>query len=105
MSDKPMKRMRMHLLAPMPGGAVKSAPGQGGDGGGTFPAGTNQSYIIACEPSLAMDGVLDRGTTEPWCVRCDACRETEFFKAIDRPKPGTGPSPKQMEADGSGCCG
>ncbi len=106
MSQKPLKRMRMHLLVAMPGGPVKSHPAQGGEDlpGDTFPRGTNQSYIIACEPSLAMDGNLDRGTTEPWCVRCDACRQTDYFKAIDRPKPGSQLAAAQREATGGNCC-
>jgi hypothetical protein len=108
-AKKEIPRMRMHLLVPMPGGPVHSRPAQGGPGthgmGGSMPLGTSQTYIIACEPSLAMDGVLQRGTTEPWCVRCDACRQTDYFLAIDRPRPGTQRAARQMEADGSGCCG
>ena len=91
MSETPkLPRMRVHLLASVPKGAI-----QGGGG---------REYVIACEPSLRLSD-MDRGTGEPWAVRCDACRATEFFKAIDRPKPGTRQAAMQMDADGSGCCG
>ncbi len=32
-------------------------------------------------------GRVHRGTGEPWAVRCDACKKTDAFKKVNRPKP------------------
>jgi hypothetical protein len=95
MSDDGVTRFWIHLLTPDPGGPVHS-----GVGGTTMRIGTRSRHRIACRPELPMDGITHRGTTEPWAVRCDDCKATDEFKAIDRPKPGTAGQTGDMLADG-----
>jgi len=89
-------KLRVHLLVQVPNGPIHSGPAKG-----SIPIGTKSRWCVACGPSILMDQ-LNRGTTEPWAVRCDACRQTAAFQAIDRPKPGREGS---VETDGDGCCG
>lgn len=90
-------KMLIHLLVRDDEGEVYSGTAQG-----AVPVGTKARYRFACRPAKA--AVLDdlnRATTEPWAVRCDACKATADFKAIERPRPGTRGS-TDMVADG--CC-
>lgn len=72
---------RIHLLVADPHGAVVSAPG-----GTAFRVGTRSRWHVACDPQRVLSAV-DRGTTEPWAVRCPECCATAAFQAIDRPRP------------------
>lgn len=94
------KKLRIHLLIRDQGGAVQSNADK------TAPKlGKGGRFCVACDPSITM-GELDRGTADPWGVRCEACMAIEAFKAIDRPKPGQAipdrseetPSPEEREA-------
>lgn len=95
----PARKMRIHLLVPAQNGPIQS--GVGGNNP-LMPVGTNARYVCACDPGITMN-VMDRGTTEPWGVRCNACRETALFNAVNRPKPGMVGPVGDLEADG--CCG
>src|SRR5262245_26392201 len=88
-------KLRIHLLVPATSGPIQSAPG-----GTTIRVGTDQRYQVACDPGITMSK-LHRGTTEPYAVHCDACRATDVFKAVDRPKPGLHGSD---DLTTEGCC-
>lgn len=90
-----VKKLRIHLLVQAPG------PIQSGPGGDGLRIGTRSTWRCACDAAITM-GELNRGTTEPWAVRCNACRETEAFHAIDRPRPGWDGRYADLQADG--CC-
>lgn len=92
-----VEKFFMHLLLEHPEGGIRSEPG-----GTTFQMGSASRWRFACRPPAAAKLTkTDRGTPLPFHVRCDACRQTADFKAIDRPRPGGGGS-VEMVADG--CC-
>jgi len=82
MSEPKQNVLRIHLLVPDEVGPIQSAPG-----GTTFKIGTRRKFRVACDSTIEL-GTWNRGTTEPWGVRCQACRETADFRLVDRPKPG-----------------
>ena len=88
--------LRIHFLVPSSNGAVHSNPI-----GKPFPIGSRSDYRVACDASIVM-GDLNRGTHEPWGVRCNACMATVDFKRLNRPKP-TGNVPDMTEE--TKCCG
>lgn len=102
MSDqKPKRKLRIHLLVEDAAGPNVSRPVLGSlPVGGR--AGQPTRWRFACDAAGTL-GNFDRGTGEPWGVRCDACKASDLFKAVDRPKPAA-PGDEQMVADGSGCC-
>ncbi len=91
MSEK--KVLRIHLLVQDESGPIASAPG-----GTTFTVGTHSRWVVACDHAIVM-GPWDRGTSEPWAVHCKACKATDAFQKIDRPRPGQAPGdlPDQVE--------
>lgn len=83
-------QLRIHLLVSDAKGPIPSAPG-----GSTFKVGKPASkYAVACDPAIIL-GDWNRGTTEPWAVRCEECRKTEAYKKIDRPKPNAADVPNE----------
>jgi len=74
--------MRIHFLVPDPSGRIVSGPA-----GSTLKVGREGRWRVACDPKIVM-GDQDRGTGEPWAVRCAACFKTKEFEAANRPKPG-----------------
>lgn len=101
---KALKKMRVHLLVETPGGPVVSRPADGTIPVGGKDGGPNH-FAVLCDPSIVMDGKLERGTGEPWGVRCDACRAKMKELGLERDKPGLRPAPEQEEADGKADCG
>ena len=77
----PPRRLRIHFLVSDTNGAIHSAPG-----GTTFFVGAQSRWRCACDAAVLM-GQADRGTTEPWGVRCTACKATDEFRAANRPRP------------------
>lgn len=75
-------KLRIHFLVPDDVGIIQS-----GTSAGPVPIGTETRYRVACDPTIKMND-WNRGTHEPWGVRCLACMDTEIFKELDRPKPG-----------------
>lgn len=91
--DGQPKRFRIHLLVKADDGPIRSRPG-----GTTFVMGTDAAYRAACDPTVVM-GHYDRGTTLPWGVRCQACRDTQEFADAGGhlPKPGKEDRPLESE--------
>jgi len=90
-------KLRVHLLVQVPNGPIHSGPAKG-----SIPIGTKSRWCAACDPNQMMNQ-NNLGTTEPWAVHCDACRQTAAFQAIDRPFPDQRSA--GVEIDGDGCCG
>ena len=80
-------KMLQHLLLEDPEGAIYS-----GEGGTTIKMGTASRWRFACRPTAeaSVIDLLNRATPLPWLVFCNACKATAEFKAIDRPRPGSG---------------
>lgn len=85
------KKLRIHLLIENADGPIPTSPlNLNLPGGRVEVIGRHGKLRAACDPSITMNK-YDRGTgvDTPWGVRCQACRETEAFQQVDRPKPGT----------------
>lgn len=76
------RRFRVHFLVRDDAGPVQSRAGGTG-----FRVGTDSRWRIACDPEMVMDGELERGTGEWWCVRCQKCRETAEYLADREARP------------------
>jgi hypothetical protein len=85
---RPAKTLRIHLLVKDPDGRIRSAPA-----GSPVLIGSRSNYRAACDPAIVL-GTYDRGTTEPWAVRCAACKATAEFQAVDQPKPNRAADPQ-----------
>lgn len=92
-------KLLMHLLIQDDEGSIHSAPGGTG-----FKIGSESRWRFACRPNAetSVHDELNRSTTEPWFVKCNACEATADFQAINRPKPGTRHAGLDQPADG--CC-
>ncbi len=97
-----LPRMRVHFLIPAEDGPVVS-----GAKDSQIPLANKDQmpthFVVACDASIVMSE-LDRGTGEPWCVRCDACMATKEFQERNRPKPGIRMAPTQRVATGRKDC-
>lgn len=92
---EPGRKMRIHLLVPDDAGPIHSGPADL-----IVTRSTAGRWRCACDGSITL-GKLDRGTGEPWAVRCNACKATAAFRQVDRPKPGSLGGPEDLTADGT----
>ncbi len=74
--------LRIHFLVPDDAGPIRTEPA-----GAPMKVGRPGRHRVACDASIVM-GDWDRGTNCPWAVMCNACKATEIFRQLDRPKPG-----------------
>jgi hypothetical protein len=91
-------QLRIHLVVPDPEGPLVTGPG-----GTPFRLGEGGHFRVACEPGRKTFDASNRGTSEPWAVRCEKCVQTEAFKRVRRPKPGLQAPEKSVAVD-NGCC-
>ena len=89
---------RIHFLVPADDGPLKTEAV-----GDPVKISTGGRFVCACDPGLRIDGIKERGTGEPWGVRCKACVESELFQQLKRPKPGMR-GPESSEQVDNGCC-
>jgi hypothetical protein len=89
---------KIHFLVPAEDGPIVSEPA-----GEPVRVSNGGRYVAACDPSLTMNE-NERGTGEPWGVRCKECVETDIFRQLRRPKPGR-QAPETSEQVDNGCCG
>jgi hypothetical protein len=82
---------------PIGSAAVGASPGLGG-----IPIGTASRWRFACRAD-GHTNRLNAATTVTWCVRCDACRATEEFKADEQPHPRTRRGPVVANGRPCGC--
>ena len=80
--------LRIHLLVQDHAGPIHSGGMNLNTPVGVVPVGQPASYRVACDPEILLDD-LNRGTGEPWAVRCADCFQTPEFQKINRPKPGS----------------
>lgn len=83
--------LRIHLLA-------QDGPIVSKRAGSPLPIGTDSTWHFACDETRAKTlGDFDRGTTEPWGVRCKACRKTAAYADVCKAKgidPAVVPCPR-----------
>lgn len=90
--------MRVHFVVPAPEGPIVSAP----EGNGSIGVPAGKRFVVACDPSISLSE-WDRGTGEPYAVHCEACKATEIYRTLYRPRPGR--EGASMTEDAGGCCG